>query len=242
MGLTKSLWSPLASHTITGLEATNPLFKILSHFRHPREQIPTVFPCRGQLGVTMAVTWMPQLHSTPTHMEPIFPGLKASFSSVGPQHPCTCPQGGKENVRLHHIKCYLGQRPSPMPHKGVRLQTRSRRTSVAPNLIPLTAILTGITEMATEGISSCVRAQSYLAFCDPVDCSPPSSSVHGILQARIVEWVALSSSPGDLPEPEIKPASLALAGGFFTTQPPGGPPHCIFTELTEAMSKASTIL
>ena len=98
MGLTKSLWSPLASHTITGLEATNPLFKILSHFRHPREQIPTVFPCRGQLGVTMAVTWMPQLHSTPTHMEPIFPGLKASFSSVGPQHPCTCPQGGKENV------------------------------------------------------------------------------------------------------------------------------------------------
>ena len=65
--------------------------------------------------------------------------------------------------------------------------------------------------------------QSCLAFCDPVDCSPLSASVHGIFQVRIVEWVAISSSPGHLPEPEIKPASLALAGGFFTTQPPGKP-------------------
>ena len=32
--------------------------------------------------------------------------------------------------------------------------------------------------------------------CDPVDCSPPGSSVHGILQARILEWVAVSSSGG----------------------------------------------
>ena len=32
--------------------------------------------------------------------------------------------------------------------------------------------------------------------CDPIDCSPPGSSVHGILQARILEWVAVSSSKG----------------------------------------------
>ena len=31
--------------------------------------------------------------------------------------------------------------------------------------------------------------QSYLTLCDPMDCSPPGSSVHGILQARILEWV-----------------------------------------------------
>ena len=36
--------------------------------------------------------------------------------------------------------------------------------------------------------------QSFLILCDPMDCSPPSSSVHGILQARILEWVAISSS------------------------------------------------
>ena len=50
-------------------------------------------------------------------------------------------------------------------------------------------------------------------------CSPPGSSVRGILQARILEWVALPSSRG-LPNPGIKPASLmslALAGGLFTT-------------------------
>ena len=39
-------------------------------------------------------------------------------------------------------------------------------------------------------------AQSCLTLCDPMDCSPPGSSVHGILQARILEWVAISFSRG----------------------------------------------
>ena len=39
-------------------------------------------------------------------------------------------------------------------------------------------------------------AQSCLTLCDPMDCSPPGSSVHGILQARILEWVAMPSSRG----------------------------------------------
>ena len=37
-------------------------------------------------------------------------------------------------------------------------------------------------------------AQSCLTLCDPVDCSPPGSSVRGILQARILEWVAIPFS------------------------------------------------
>ena len=37
-------------------------------------------------------------------------------------------------------------------------------------------------------------AQLYLTLCDPIDCSPPGSSVYGIFQARILEWVALSFS------------------------------------------------
>ena len=45
--------------------------------------------------------------------------------------------------------------------------------------------------------------------CNPVDCSPPGSSVYGILQARILEWVAISS-PGDFPNPGIEPESPAL--------------------------------
>ena len=38
--------------------------------------------------------------------------------------------------------------------------------------------------------------QSCPTFCDPMDCSPPGSSVHGIFQARILEWVAISFSRG----------------------------------------------
>ena len=47
---------------------------------------------------------------------------------------------------------------------------------------------------------TCVHASSVTwscpTLCDPKDCSPPGSSVHGILQARILEWVAISSSKG----------------------------------------------
>ena len=60
-----------------------------------------------------------------------------------------------------------------------------------------------------------------LTLCDPTDCSPPGSSVHGISQARILEWVPFPS-PGDLPDPGIEP-TYALAGGFFTTEPPRKP-------------------
>ena len=49
-----------------------------------------------------------------------------------------------------------------------------------------------------------------------MECGPPGSSVHVILQARILEQVAMPSS-GHLPDPGIKPASLYLIGVFFTT-------------------------
>ena len=62
-----------------------------------------------------------------------------------------------------------------------------------------------------------VCAQSCLTLCDPMDCSPPGYSVHGILWPRILEWVAICYSGGS-PDPGTEPMSLvspALAGGFF---------------------------
>ena len=62
-----------------------------------------------------------------------------------------------------------------------------------------------------------------------MDCSPPGFSVHGILQARILEWVVMPSS-GDLPDPGIElefPPSPALAGRFFTVEPPGKPQQMV---------------
>ena len=46
-------------------------------------------------------------------------------------------------------------------------------------------------------VAVCAKAlQSCPTLCDPMDCSLPGSSVHGILQARILEWVAMPSSRG----------------------------------------------
>ena len=60
--------------------------------------------------------------------------------------------------------------------------------------------------------------QSCPTLCDPRDCSPPGSSVHGILQARTLEWVAFSYSRGSSSGPRDQTrVSHALADGFFTT-------------------------
>ena len=56
---------------------------------------------------------------------------------------------------------------------------------------------------------------SHVLFYNPMDRSPPGSSVHGILQARIMEWAAISFSR-HLPNPGIKPTSPELAGRSFT--------------------------
>ena len=63
-----------------------------------------------------------------------------------------------------------------------------------------------------------VLRSSVVSLFHPMDCSPPGSSVHGILLARILEWVAIPASRGI--NPGITPASLtpvALVGGFFVS-------------------------
>ena len=69
------------------------------------------------------------------------------------------------------------------------------------------------TSMSAKSFQSCPT------LWNPMDCSLPGSSVHGILQARVLERVAMPSS-GDLPNPGIQPAFLpspALVGSIFTT-------------------------
>ena len=84
------------------------------------------------------------------------------------------------------------------------------------------------TESSINMYEQCVHAKSLkscLSLCNPVDYSPSDSSVHGNLQARILGGFSCPP-PGDLPDPGIKPTSLAilaLPGGFLTTVPPGKP-------------------
>ena len=66
--------------------------------------------------------------------------------------------------------------------------------------------------------------------CDPMDCSPPGSSAHGILQAKILEWVAVSFSRGSSWPRDQTPVSC-IASEFFTSEPPGMPisVKCVLT-------------
>ena len=70
-----------------------------------------------------------------------------------------------------------------------------------------------------KSLSWVLVAQSCLTHCDPMDCSPP-----GILQARILEWIAFPS-PGDLPDSGTKPRSPALQADSLPSEPLGRPPR-----------------
>ena len=68
----------------------------------------------------------------------------------------------------------------------------------------------------TFGGGSVVQfAKLYRTLCEPMDCSPPGSSVHGILQTRIVEWVAIPFSRGSS-RPRDQTQVYCIAGRFFT--------------------------
>ena len=79
--------------------------------------------------------------------------------------------------------------------------------------------------------------QSYPTLCNPTDCSPPGSSVQGILQARTLEWIAIPFSQvgdgGNIPEPGIKPGSPRLQADSLPSEPPGKPiqtTNCLLNE------------
>ena len=67
---------------------------------------------------------------------------------------------------------------------------------------------------------ACSVAQLCLTLCDPMHCSSPVSSVHGIFQTRILEWIAMPSSRGSS-WPRNQTCISCITGRFFTTEPPG---------------------
>ena len=70
--------------------------------------------------------------------------------------------------------------------------------------------------------ATALGAQSCPPLCNPMDCSLPVSSVLGILQARILEWVAIPFSRGSF-QPRIKPGYLALHADSLPSEPSGKP-------------------
>ena len=89
------------------------------------------------------------------------------------------------------------------------------------------------TEMVTFNLCLhvCMHAlslQSCLILCNPMDCSSPGFMVHGFLQARILEWVVMSSKGSFWLGDQIHDyCDSCITGGSFTTEPPRKPPVCI---------------
>ena len=119
----------------------------------------------------------------------------------------------------------LGGRLSPCTHShwACSLVARSRDYWRARALRP---VLHMGEATASAGRSLCTTARgqpwkwvlatrSCPALCDPVDCSPPGSSVYGILQARVLEWVAISSSRASS-WPRDQTQVSCIAGRCFT--------------------------
>ena len=78
--------------------------------------------------------------------------------------------------------------------------------------------------------SACSDTQSGPTLCDPMDCSPPGSSVHGILQARIMEWAAICYSRGSSAPRDRAHISYVSCTGrqiLYTPVPPWKPPHLL---------------
>ena len=111
--------------------------------------------------------------------------------------------------------CWISLPPTPMPDIQVTTGHQAELPGLIYSRFPL---LIGF-----------VHAQPCLALYNPMDCGLPGFSVHGVLQARILEWVSMTYS-GDLSDPGIKSTSLmspASAGGFSTTSCPGKSPSSV---------------
>ena len=82
--------------------------------------------------------------------------------------------------------------------------------------------------------------QSCLTLCDPMDCSPPGSSVHGVFQARILEWGAISFSRGSS-QPRDQTWVSYMAGRFFIIWATGEAPTITKTRKLMLFTKYNTV-
>ena len=80
---------------------------------------------------------------------------------------------------------------------------------------PSQAFRIGIANFFYNVVVCCLVTKSCPTLCHPMDCSWPRSSVHGIFQARTLEWVAISFSRGSS-QPRVRTRVSGTAGRFFT--------------------------
>ena len=138
---------------------------------------------------------------------PLGSGLHLSWKALATSLVTDCPRPTTDRgVHGRHSRHGSGgQRPRPGVGRAVPPQGRARGLPQAPVLEPGGWRCPCFAERSPQSLSSsshgfcpglCLAIQSHLTLCDPMDCFLPGSSLHGILQAGILEWVAISSSRG----------------------------------------------
>ena len=149
------------------------------------------------------------------HTQARFPSMESDMGTAAAFHQLSKPRPHRE----------------PLSQAEVPGKPTLAGSGQAPKPEPITRILIGQTWL--------VRAQ-VLQFCpalhDPMDCSPPGSSVHGMLQARILEWIAMPSSKGIFPTQGLNLCLLRLLhwqAGSLPLAPPGKPSTCSQTTCAE---------
>ena len=125
-----------------------------------------------------------------------------------------------ESGKKKYIYIYKGVVPTSQRGRGTKLYSNMGSEDKNISGVCLYKITYNVLWTVPQFYVLCAKSlQSCLTLCGPTDCSPPGSSVHGILQARL--WSGLlHPAPGNLPHPDIKPMSLrspALTGNLFTT-------------------------
>ena len=163
-------------------------------------------------------------------------------SHSGPRPPCSQtlwhPRAARPGPEAPAHRCKpVFHRSSPHAPPSCTLSPSPR---AAPSLLPSHSPPPAQTSSAEWCV--CPVAQSCPAPCDPMDCSPPGSSVHGIRQARVLEWAAVSFSRGSSRPRDRTCTSYVpcIVGRCFTPsatwETSRGDGHCL---LLEASSEAS---
>ena len=143
-------------------------------------------------------------------------------------HPQDCPLKESQIITSPEILWFAQLHPKPGREKiSLLVSSLQGETSLPethpPPQLPLANCLWHLIGQSWVTCLCCFESLSRVqSLCDPMDCSLPGSSVHGISQARILEGVAISFSTGSS-RPRNRTWVWAWAGGFFITETAGKP-------------------
>ena len=193
----------------------------LSCFLHKAGECPHVT-------MTLLSPWHPPSHAQKGSVVPwelFFCGKKlGSIQTLSPLHLCPWFSSASSCETLHFP--YFLQKTALFPHvnKSEFADSQKDFTSEPWKLKVKYWTLISVNHLGRfcqfRTLCVCAKSlQSCPSLCDPMGCSLPGSCVHGIFQARTLEWLPFPS-PGDLPNPGIRLTSLmfpVLAGRLFTT-------------------------